>query len=177
MSMSRSVSNYLCQAHVEYTTLHHVYANSAMGNAESAYLQPTCVVKGVVMRDQHDGTLVMAVVPATHKIKRSLLKRVTGRDLALVSEDSLRGLFPDCALGAVPALGQAYNMQVVWDETLGSKDDLYFEAGDHEELVHLDRAQFMMISANRLSGTISEQRHEEWDEMRSPSDSSLPKSH
>jgi Ala-tRNA(Pro) deacylase len=46
-------------------------------------------------------------------------------------------LFRDCDSGAVPALANAYDLPVIWDDRLLKVADIYIEAGDHEHLVHL----------------------------------------
>ena len=42
----------------------------------------------------------------------------------------------------MPAIGQAYNINTIYDEALDQLDDVYLEAGDHETLIHLNKAQF-----------------------------------
>ena len=61
--------------------------------------------------------------------------RQTEHDYELASEDELRELLPDCAIGAVPAVGPAYGMNTLVEQSLRSEPELYFEAGDHEELI------------------------------------------
>ncbi len=47
-------------------------------------------------------------------------------------------LFGDCEPGAVPALGDAYGIQVIWDDDLKYTSDIYIEAGDHEHLIRIE---------------------------------------
>jgi len=51
-------------------------------------------------------------------------------------------MFPDCELGAVPALGPAYKLDTVVDESLRGQEEIYFEAGDHEELIRVSGGDF-----------------------------------
>jgi len=39
-------------------------------------------------------------------------------------------------------LGPAYNLETIIDETLAEQPDIYFEAGDHEQLVHVSGETF-----------------------------------
>jgi Ala-tRNA(Pro) deacylase len=50
--------------------------------------------------------------------------------------------YADCEPGAVPALGEAYGIQVIWDDDLQYTADVYIEAGDHEHLIRLERRDF-----------------------------------
>jgi Ala-tRNA(Pro) deacylase len=64
------------------------------------------------------------------------------RDFRLASEDEIAHLFKDCEPGAVPPLGPAYGIETLLDEALANLDEVYFEAGDHEQLVHIRGEDF-----------------------------------
>jgi Ala-tRNA(Pro) deacylase len=49
-------------------------------------------------------------------------------------------LLKDSKPGAIPPLGYAYGVQILVDSSLDDLSDIYFEAGDHEHLIHVDRA-------------------------------------
>ncbi|MGI9277308.1 MAG: YbaK/EbsC family protein, partial [Endozoicomonas sp.] len=72
-----------------------------------------------------------------------------------VTEKELKELFPDCDSGAVPALGTAYGMNTCWDDELNSVQDVYVEAGNHRELVHMDREQFKQLMRGQPHAAIS----------------------
>jgi Ala-tRNA(Pro) deacylase len=46
-------------------------------------------------------------------------------------------------------------VRTIYDDDLLEQGDLYFEAGDHERLVHVTREQFQRLMANQLHGSIS----------------------
>jgi prolyl-tRNA editing enzyme YbaK/EbsC (Cys-tRNA(Pro) deacylase) len=71
---------------------------------------------------------------------RSCRPRGGWPDLRLATEAKLKYLLKDCEPGAVPPLGAAYGLETVWDDSLLEQSDTYFEAGDHETLVHMKRA-------------------------------------
>jgi Ala-tRNA(Pro) deacylase len=60
----------------------------------------------------------------------------------LATEDEIRSIFTDCAVGAVPPIGAAYALDSVVDESLEEQTELYLEGGDHRSLIHISRAQF-----------------------------------
>jgi Ala-tRNA(Pro) deacylase len=62
-----------------------------------------------------------------------------------VSEDELDEVFYDCERGAVPPLGPEYRVPTVVDPGLRSVADVYFEAGDHEGLIHVDQTGFRKL--------------------------------
>ena len=155
MTIARSVDRYLSNAHIEYETLEHVRANTSWDSAMVSHIPGKQMVKAVVLQDRIEGRYLMALVPASRDLDVRMLNREIGRDLHLVSEDELQDLFPDCEMGAVPGFGIAYNMPVIWDDALASEDDVYFEAGDHQQLVHVDHDQFMTMHSKIPHGPIS----------------------
>ena len=44
--------------------------------------------------------------------------------------------------------GEAYGVQVIWDDELAYTSDIYIEAGDHEHLIWLERRDFRQLTAD-----------------------------
>ena len=105
---------------------------------------------------EDDSGFFMAVVPANHRVKLGEMGRLMDRKLRLAMENQLSALFDDCALGAIPPLGLAYGIDTIVDDGLAEMDEVYFEARDHERLIHMRREAFarMMISSARLTSAI-----------------------
>jgi len=72
--------------------------------------------------------------------------------LSLAHEDGVREVFRDCDHGAIPPVGMAYGTQTWLDDSLLAHADVYFEAGDHQELVHMSTDQFMELMADAKRG-------------------------
>jgi len=64
-------------------------------------------------------------------------------------------LFGDCAQGAVPALGSAYGLETLVDDSLNDQDEVYIEGGDHESLVCLSGSAFMGLLGPARHGNFS----------------------
>jgi Ala-tRNA(Pro) deacylase len=73
----------------------------------------------------------------------------------LAHEDEIREVFKDCDLGAIPPCAMSYGMQTYVDESLFDEPEVWFEAGDHMELVHMQRDQFMTLMSDAESGKFS----------------------
>ena len=155
MTIARSVEDYLSKQHIPYDTLDHTRTQSSRDSAWASHIPGRQMAKAVVLRDKIEGHYLMALVPASRMLDIGMLQRESGRELEMVEEDELMGLFPDCEIGAVPGFGSAYNMSVIWDDSLGSEADVYFEGGDHRQLVHLDHDQFMSMYSKMPHGQIS----------------------
>ncbi len=155
MSISPSVQNYLEDAHIPYDLLQHGFSQTSYDTACSAHLPSAQVIKSIVLRDRHDGRYVIALIPASYKLKLRWVNESLGRDLELAQEHEMQELMPDCMLGAVPALGQAYGLDVIWEQELKNQRELYFEGGDHEQLVHITPKEFTTLFHDEPQGIIS----------------------
>ena len=151
MSIAATLQAYLFDHQVRYDVVLHPRSESSMASASAAQIPGDCLAKAVVLRDGDDHTM-MAVLAATHHINLDVLRRDLQKRLRLVTESELEALFHDCERGALPALGEAYGMPVVLDESLMVPRDVYVEAGDHEALIHLHAGEFhfLMRSAARM---------------------------
>lgn len=153
MSVSHALENYLSESRVPFELLEHPRSSTSIQSARSAHITPAQLAKAVVVRRGDER--MMCVLPSTHQLMLDWVDRDYGGHYQLVAEDELAGLFPDCETGAVPPLGQAYGMKVVWDNSLRHAEEVYLEAGDHRHLVHLDRKDFMSLMSTQDHATIS----------------------
>ncbi len=147
MAVAKTVEEHLQTYQIEYDLITHSHTGSSMETAESAHVPGDSLAKGIVLTD--GDTYLMVVIPSDYHVELDRLSLQLKRDLYLADEDSLLKLFPDCEQGAVPPLGQAYNVTTVWDpgSSLGSVDEVFFEAGDHMELVCVSGESFHELMA------------------------------
>jgi Ala-tRNA(Pro) deacylase len=153
MSIPKTVQNYLKENSIKYDILHHAYTSTSMGTAQSSGISGEAIAKSVVLED--DDGYIMAVIPATHHIELGQLGHQLHRHLGLATERELSELFNDCDLGAIPAIGQAYDMDVVVEDSLLNRADIYFESGDHTDLIHITGQEFQRIMNNVHHGRFS----------------------
>lgn len=153
MGIATTVRDFLDDAGVRYDLVPHDYTPNSRRAAEAAHVPPDQVAKPVILEDEKG--YVMAVVPASRRVEIESLQHQLGRQLVLATEPELDDLFTDCRQGAVPAVGQAYGVQVVWDECLAACPDVYFEAGDHTDLVHMTGREFTFLMGRNPHGRIS----------------------
>jgi len=111
-----------------------------MHTAEAAQISGEQVAKGVLLKDESG--YLLAVLPASYNIRVGTLRDLLNRPVELAPESDLVAVFPDCEVGAVPALGSAYDVPTVVDDSLVKLSEIYFEAGDHEELIKVTGAAF-----------------------------------
>jgi Ala-tRNA(Pro) deacylase len=127
---------FLDQHHVQYLVISHSKAFTAQGIAALAHISGKELAKTVILK--LDGSLAMAVLPASYQVDLAAIKKATGVRLAeLASEDEFAQHFPDCETGAMPPFGNLYGIPVYVDETLAADDEIAFNAGSHYELIRL----------------------------------------
>jgi Ala-tRNA(Pro) deacylase len=150
MSMPSRLSNYLQRSGIHYEVMSHFHSHSSAETARAAHVAPHLLAKSVVLEDE--AGCLMAVVPADARVNVDALARMLGRDaLHLSDEQRLCEMFPDCDLGAIPAVGMAWGMETVVDDSLDNNAELYIEAGDHDMVIRLSHQQFheLMRDARR----------------------------
>ena len=134
MAVAETIQRFLEQHSVEYDLVSHPHTGSSHGTAEAAHVSEDHIAKAVIVKDA--AGYAMVVVPASNWVEVEHLRKELNRDFHLATEDELAKLFNDCEAGAVPPLGPAYGIETFLDEALTSLANVYFEAGDHEQLVH-----------------------------------------
>jgi len=144
MSLAKTVNYALALTRVDYDILRHHHSDTSMAAARSAHVEPSSLAKAVVLKDQIGPLL--AVVPASEQLDLERLRQLLRRPaLDFIPEDQLDQLFYDCEKGAIPPLGPDYRVPTVVDMRLRDLSDVYFEAGDHEDLVHVDQTSFRTL--------------------------------
>lgn len=136
MAVAQHVSRYLQDKEIPYDLVFHPHTSSSLETAASAHVSGDCVAKPVILED--DQGYLMAVIPATHRLDLRALDTHLNRHVELADERGLSGLFEDCEPGAMPVLGPVYGLRTLVDKSIAEQPDIYFEAGDHERLVHVE---------------------------------------
>lgn len=146
MAISLTLLEYLEWEGVDYELVPHPFIAGSMQTAQQAHVSGEQLAKCVVLED--GSGYLMTVLPATHHIDMDKLKEITDRDLHLATEKEISDLFDDCSKGAIPPLPEAFGYRGLMDRSLNECNDIYLEAGDHTELVHLSGDDFKYLMAN-----------------------------
>jgi len=140
MPMNR-LREYLDEHEAEYVIISHSKAYTAQKIASSAHISGHQVAKSVILKV--DGKMIMAVVPASHRVNMSRLKRMLGAEsVELAKETEFQRFFPDCEVGAMPPFGNLYDLNVYVDRSLSQDDVIAFNACSHNELVRMAYKDF-----------------------------------
>ncbi|MEZ4330339.1 MAG: YbaK/EbsC family protein [Myxococcota bacterium] len=129
---------------------HAATANSAQ-TARRIHAPLDQVAKPVLLADEYG--YVLALVTAADRVDLDRLGAQLHRELELAYEAEIDDLFDDCAPGALPALGHPWNIPTVYDDALRGLPDVWFEAGDHREVVHMRGPDYLSLLGSALHGS------------------------
>ena len=146
MPIANTLKRYLDNSNIQYDVLSHPFSGSSMETAEAAKVPGHQLAKGVIFHDAQG--YLMAVLPSPQHVEIGTLNELTDRRLELIEETEVGKLFSDCDLGAIPPVGDAYQLEVVLDNALLDEESIYFEAGDHRELIHVNGNDFQRLLKN-----------------------------
>uniref|UniRef100_A0A832I4A2 YbaK/EbsC family protein n=1 Tax=Eiseniibacteriota bacterium TaxID=2212470 RepID=A0A832I4A2_UNCEI len=146
MALNERLVRLLDEQGASFAIVPHRVAFTAQEVAHASHVSGWKVAKVVVVREGLRNYL-MAVVPASAHLDFGILRRMTGRkELGLANEEELRMLFPDCDPGAMPPFGNLYGMPVYLDACFRDARDIYFQAGNHAELVRMRFADYEALA-------------------------------
>lgn len=145
MAIANQIEGFLNRNQFQYDVILHPHSRYSMQTAESAHVPGDQLAKAVILKDHEK--YAMAILPATHRLDLGVLRQQTMRDFGLATEDEISNLFSDCEIGAIPPVGQPYDLPMFMEESLDRLDEVYFEAGDHDQLIHMSGSEFQRLTA------------------------------
>jgi len=142
------IESYLKARHLGFEhRLHHRTVPAQM-LAAAEHVSGARVAKTVVV--SLDGSLAIAVVPATEKVDLEALARATGSaSVQIVPEASFAERFWPCEPGAEPPLG-LFGMPIYVEETLSAEPSLIMRGGTHEDAISIDTSAWISSEHVRL---------------------------
>jgi len=129
---------------VKYVCIMHSPAYTAQEIAHCSLVSGNELAKTVILKV--DGEMVMAVLPAAAMIDmRRLRQWFKCDDIRLAREHEFFARFPECDVGAMPALGNLYGMDVYIDPHLTNNRKITFNAGTQDELISMMYKDYKML--------------------------------
>lgn len=152
MSIAPQLQQFLDETKADYDLIEHEPTKSSLETATASAIPAEKVVKAVLLDTEDE--YVLAVLPSDRRVELSELRSELGHKPRLADEDEVRSVFKDCDLGACPPVG--YGVTTIIDDSLGQQPDVYFEAGDHKSLVHMNWSEFSRLASGARHGQFSE---------------------
>jgi Ala-tRNA(Pro) deacylase len=145
MPLTERLRGLLDSRQIPYSLTHHRAAIRASELAHVEHLPAWEVAKTVVvLGDEH---FLIVVVPADRQVDLQEVRSALNlKEIRLATEQELVDLFPDCELGAMPPIGILYHLPVYLDADLANETMITFNAGTHQECVHMRISDFRKLT-------------------------------
>jgi len=152
MSIAPQLKQHLDEAHADYELIEHAPTKSSLESATASSVPAEKMAKAVLLDTEDD--YLLAVLPSDRRVELSELRSELGHKPRLADEEEIKSVFKDCDVGAIPPVG--YGIKTIVDASLEQQPDVYFEAGDHQSLVHMKQDQFMGVIKGAQHGQFAE---------------------
>ena len=143
MEIPKGLIDCLNENNVTYEILHHPEAVTAQRSAQAEHIKGRHHAKVVMIKS--GGQHLMMVLPADHQINLEKVEKTIGKAVSLDKEEEFRSLFADCAIGAMPPLGNLYDLSTYVDRHLAEQDYIVFEAGTHTDAIKMSYRDYERI--------------------------------
>lgn len=145
MSVLSKLRTYLDENRIKYSVITHSQAYTAQELAQVMHIPGRELAKTVVVMVNDKPAL--AVLPASHQIDFTRMKECLGaNEIDKVPESEIASYFPDCELGAMPPLGNLFNLPVFVSRDLRDDEDIVFNAGTHIDAIRMKYSDFEMLT-------------------------------
>lgn len=125
--------------------LQHREAFTSQQVAQTTHVSGRFLAKPVILREE-GGSYTMAIVSAGEHVDLAAIPHAGVGRAQLADEIELAKLFPDCEVGAMPPVGRLYGLPTYLDEEFRRRPDIYFQAGNHHEVVHMKFADYEKLA-------------------------------
>lgn len=140
-TLTNRALDYLDQAGIPYTRLHHRRDITARQTAHDCQLKPSDFAKVVGL--ETEGRQFLVVLPADHYVDLERVREHLGVDrVNLLPEGCVATFFPDCEIGACPPLGNVYGLPVYVAPAVADRESIAFNAGTHEDVIQMAYSAF-----------------------------------
>jgi Ala-tRNA(Pro) deacylase len=150
MPIIPKLKEFLDGHNIKYQVLTHSTAYTAQEVAQAQHIPGKMMAK-VVMVKKENGTPMMLVLPASHKVDFARLREVLGTRAELEQEREFRALFPGCETGAEPPFGNLFNLDTIVDAALTEDEEIVFNAGSHWQTVRMRYADYARLVHPRVA--------------------------
>jgi len=150
MDCKTRLERFLRENGVPYSLHHHPPAYTAQAVAETEHVSGKAVAKVVIVF--LDTTMTMLTLPASLRVNFAKAEEALGgKKVRLALEEEFAAAFPDCDLGAMPPFGNLYDLETFVDRKLAGAETLVFNAGTHEDTIHLRYDDFDRVVRPKLA--------------------------
>jgi len=155
MAIRPDVKLYLSKAKVSYEPVSHSKTFSCIDEAKDLRINVDEVAKNLIIKVKDK--YAFAVIPGGRKINLSKLCHVMSSSHArLATEDEMATDFPEYEVGAVPPLGDLFEVPVYVDSKLLDHEIIIFTAGTHTDSIKMKSSDFVNLVNAEMADLVEE---------------------
>lgn len=145
MIIAASIKKLLDSNKYPYRSLNHKRVTNLTVAASLLNIDPKQIITVQVLADKAGDILV--VYPLGRKIDLQMCRQQLRRyDLTVIPSINTNRIFNDCEAGSWPAIGQAYNIDVIIDKSIQQLDTVYFASGSHTSLLQMTAGSYLKLN-------------------------------
>lgn len=150
--------DWLASNDIEYEIHEHPLAFTARETAHVEGVDPRTFAK-VIAVIADDGRRALLTLDATdHLDLRKARNLLEAHDVRLLTEEEMADIAPTCEIGAIPAVGQLFELPLFADFAVRDDEQISFNAGSHRFAVRVERSEW-----ERATGVTYADLAEDWD--------------
>lgn len=147
--LSPKIKSYLKEHEVEYETIVHANTITASETAQAAHISGKKLAKSVAVKV--DGKMSLVALPANRRLNiREFQKATKANNVKVMHEYEFQDKFDDCEIGAMPPLGELYNVDIYIADSLTKQNWIAFNAGNHQELLKLNCDDYLKLEHPKI---------------------------
>jgi len=155
MAIRPDVKLYLSKAKIPYESVSHSQIFTCIDEAKALRINADEVAKNLIIKVKDK--YAFAVIPGGRKIDSSKLRHVMGSSHArLATEDEMATDFPEYEVGAVPPLGDLFEVPVYVDSKLLDYEVIIFTAGTHADSIKMKSSDFVNLVNAEMADLVVE---------------------
>jgi Ala-tRNA(Pro) deacylase len=148
--ISARLKDYLDHSGVAYTRHTHPTAYTSQEIAQSTHIPGQELVKSVILKAE-DGRLFVAALSSNDTANLDILRKEIGCGmLRLASEHEFDSAFPTCEVGAMPPLGNIFDLATYCDVNVSKNREIEFNAGTHHETIRMSFDDFNRLAQPKV---------------------------
>lgn len=157
MTVNLRVIEYLDKNDIDYEIVSHPKVFSTIEEARALGIEADEIAKCLVI-NMHGGQ-ALAVIPGGQRISNKKVREAVGNKHArLATEDEMKTDFPEWELGAIPPLGELFDLPVYLDRGLIGHETVLFSGGSHSESIKINTADFINLIKPDIVDLCEEER-------------------
>jgi len=160
MAVDKRILEYLDDNDVDYEVYSHPKVYRTVEEARELGVDVDEIAKCLVVTSHGDRSLI--VVPGGHRISNDKIRDATGnKHSRLETEDEMSEEFFNWELGAIPPLGDIFDVPVYVDKSLIGHETVLFTAGSHTDSIKMNTADFINLIRPDIVD-LSEEEDQRW---------------